>query len=864
MSYTYKEHHSPSVSEPRTEAPESAPSFAALCSGALKPTPAQTGHRVDLPEAMRQKMEAAFGADLSAVKLYESQTVKDAGAKAVTQGTNISFAPGMLDFSSYGGQALLGHELSHVVSQARGEARGSGFLNDPSLEARADREGAMAASGQRVAMPTAPLSAASAAPAAAPMQAALFKKDTAPKKDAFGFHTDPNEKLQLPPNGIGFMLGMENYGKDEDKPANQHEKSFRDMLEKLRGISYVRHRRNQVGGQLAFDAMMGNSYDSAISGLEGYKNQLLAEEEAENGKKNWFQRHFTSRSAKSKDRQRQLALLSDYIASAKADQAKNEALKSTTLMSEEDQGLLGKGDINAVRLFSRGKEDNKQEGVFKRDSIEAPHNGLQEAAEESVLQRIGLQYFDRRGKRIDNHLADREIAYARLASLVGASIGINAKRATFLRDPNIPLKGPINKKDSKSGDAGDVQPAPGEGPAPQPAASEGPAPQTAASEGPASQPAASKGPADMTVPGLGTVDVSDLLDISDSGSALSSSATDEPDSRPPEQKPEESEAEDSWYDQIQDFIPPKDAADDDSWANEDMIMNGVLMEKAEGKKWGDYNWEYIGPENEIPEDPYSDLMITPLFGQNQIIDEETGEDIHRKDSWGQRLEQNNIRLVRKRNRIADDAPYLNANDPGLQRGMNEMFLVDTLAQYTDRHSGNFHISPDENGHISVKTLDNDISFGNLGTEADNKLAFGKRGTARNYGGLPAQMLIDANMAKNIMRVTPKMLESTFSDILSPQEIAALGTRFEMMKKYILAQQKEDPTRIVSEWNDETAKRELQMAGGVGSHYHENITKPEGFSGNSYYQRMMMTLRASEYKFDKETREKIAYAAQGDA
>ena len=143
----------------------------ALRSGAAKPTAEQMGHRVDLPDAMREKMESAFGADLSSVRLYESQTVADAGANAVAQGSDIAFAPGMLDFSSYGGQALLGHEISHVVSQARGEVRGGGFLNDHSLEARADREGAMAAAGQTVAMPAAAMSSASAAPAAGPMQA---------------------------------------------------------------------------------------------------------------------------------------------------------------------------------------------------------------------------------------------------------------------------------------------------------------------------------------------------------------------------------------------------------------------------------------------------------------------------------------------------------------------------------------------------------------------------------------------------------------------------------------------------------------------------------------------------------------------
>ncbi len=175
MSYTYadKKRAGKPASEQKTAPAQ--PSIDALRTGAAKPTSEQMGHRVDLPDAMRSKMENAFGADLSGVKLYESQAVANAGANAVAQGQSIAFAPGKLDFSSYGGQALLGHELSHVVSQQRGEVRGGGFLNDRALEARADREGAMAAAGQQIAMPTAAMSSASAAPAAAPMQASKAK-----------------------------------------------------------------------------------------------------------------------------------------------------------------------------------------------------------------------------------------------------------------------------------------------------------------------------------------------------------------------------------------------------------------------------------------------------------------------------------------------------------------------------------------------------------------------------------------------------------------------------------------------------------------------------------------------------------------
>ena len=196
MSYTYAERKRGNAA-PKKDAAPAQPSLEALRSGSAAPTAEQKGHRVDLPEAMREKMETAFGADLSAVKLYESEAVGEAGANAITQGSEIAFAPGMLDFTSFEGQALLGHEISHVVSQARGEVTGGGFLNDHALEARADAEGAMAAAGQQV---SAPMSAVSAAPAAGPMQADKAERKSNKKIDKLlrvssGMQTDETGDL---------------------------------------------------------------------------------------------------------------------------------------------------------------------------------------------------------------------------------------------------------------------------------------------------------------------------------------------------------------------------------------------------------------------------------------------------------------------------------------------------------------------------------------------------------------------------------------------------------------------------------------------------------------------------------------------
>ena len=151
MSHIYDQRKRPqkqSKAEPeRTAAP--GPDLSALMTGAALPSAAQKGRSIDLDAAIKAKMEHAFG-DLSAVKFYESPAVGQAGAEAIAQGNEIAFAPCMTDFSTRSGQERLGHELSHVMSQRSGQVRGAGFLVNPSLEARADREGALAAAGEGV------------------------------------------------------------------------------------------------------------------------------------------------------------------------------------------------------------------------------------------------------------------------------------------------------------------------------------------------------------------------------------------------------------------------------------------------------------------------------------------------------------------------------------------------------------------------------------------------------------------------------------------------------------------------------------------------------------------------------------------
>ena len=102
-----------------------------------------------LPPAVLAKMEGAFGADFSAVRVHVGPQASRIGALAFATGNELYFAPGQYDPGSVRGQQLIGHELAHVVQQRQGRVRapGSGVsvVQDHALEAEADRLGARAA-----------------------------------------------------------------------------------------------------------------------------------------------------------------------------------------------------------------------------------------------------------------------------------------------------------------------------------------------------------------------------------------------------------------------------------------------------------------------------------------------------------------------------------------------------------------------------------------------------------------------------------------------------------------------------------------------------------------------------------------------
>lgn len=97
-----------------------------------------------VPEAARSRMEAALGADFSAVRVHVGPQAERIGAIAFTVGNDIYFAPGRFQPDTIQGKQLLGHELAHVMQQRQGRVRsavrdGLAVVQDRVLEAEAER-----------------------------------------------------------------------------------------------------------------------------------------------------------------------------------------------------------------------------------------------------------------------------------------------------------------------------------------------------------------------------------------------------------------------------------------------------------------------------------------------------------------------------------------------------------------------------------------------------------------------------------------------------------------------------------------------------------------------------------------------------
>jgi|GEM_PF-2599982 len=151
-----------------------------------------------IPESIKGKMEESFGTDFSDVRIHDSSKAQSMGARAMTRGSEIFFAPGQFNPATKEGQSLLGHELSHVVQQREGRVQAPQnnvfpLVDSSSLENEADQAGERASRGvaARPSSDTGHVSASASQAGVqmgtdnAPVQASFFSSLASGAKKAF-------------------------------------------------------------------------------------------------------------------------------------------------------------------------------------------------------------------------------------------------------------------------------------------------------------------------------------------------------------------------------------------------------------------------------------------------------------------------------------------------------------------------------------------------------------------------------------------------------------------------------------------------------------------------------------------------------
>jgi len=82
-----------------------------------------------LPASTRARMEADLGGDFGDVRVHTgpdaARQAQEAGASAFTHGTDVVFDRGQYRPGTPGGDALIAHELAHVMQQRGAKTEGS-------------------------------------------------------------------------------------------------------------------------------------------------------------------------------------------------------------------------------------------------------------------------------------------------------------------------------------------------------------------------------------------------------------------------------------------------------------------------------------------------------------------------------------------------------------------------------------------------------------------------------------------------------------------------------------------------------------------------------------------------------------------
>ncbi len=107
-----------------------------------------SGARRELPKELKGKLASHFGYSVDNLEFRESSDVDALGAQAYAAGNVVHFRPGQFQPDTRQGQKMIGHEVAHVLQQAKGSVEGgAGAVSlDAGHESSADRHGEEVAS----------------------------------------------------------------------------------------------------------------------------------------------------------------------------------------------------------------------------------------------------------------------------------------------------------------------------------------------------------------------------------------------------------------------------------------------------------------------------------------------------------------------------------------------------------------------------------------------------------------------------------------------------------------------------------------------------------------------------------------------
>ena len=118
--------------------------------GRRKADSSMMGHSQNLAPSIAAKMSRAFGMDLTGMQVYQSDAMAGTGMQGMAQGNKVVLSSDV-DLNTTAGQAVLGHEISHIHAQSQGVGMGhSGLYENAALEHQADTEGLLAAQGRSI------------------------------------------------------------------------------------------------------------------------------------------------------------------------------------------------------------------------------------------------------------------------------------------------------------------------------------------------------------------------------------------------------------------------------------------------------------------------------------------------------------------------------------------------------------------------------------------------------------------------------------------------------------------------------------------------------------------------------------------